>query len=163
MTSTPSFTFFCSYLLVFPLLVRFLFQELSWYPWLLPTLFYGRPPPDYGCAPRAFLDLHSPWCLWSQFPLRCGVGTPWSEHTVPGQCAHYPVAAYTPLGVLVVSVPSEMRCGYSPVGAHTPRSLGILPLLVPIVSAPFEMRCGQSPDRWRGGEETGAVAAGESI
>ena len=29
------------------------------------------------------------------------------------------------------------------------------------LTAPSEMRCAQSPDRWWGGEETGAVAAGE--
>ena len=40
MTSTPSFTFFSSYLLVFPLLVGFLFQEVSCCPQLLPTLFF---------------------------------------------------------------------------------------------------------------------------
>ena len=44
--------------------------------------------------------------------------------------------------------------------AHS-RSLGTLPRVVPVVSAPSEMRCAQSPDRWWGGEETGAVAAGE--
>ena len=38
-TSTLSFTFFYSYLLVFPLLVGFLFQEVSWCSRLLPTLF----------------------------------------------------------------------------------------------------------------------------
>ena len=36
-----------------------------------------------------------------------------------------------------------------------------LPQVVPVVSAPSQMRCAQSPDGWWGGEETGAVAAGE--
>ena len=54
----------------------------------------------------------------------------------------------------VVSVTSEMRC------RHT-HLLGTLPPVVPVVSAPSEMRCVQSPDGWWGGEETGAVAAGE--
>ena len=40
-------------------------------------------------------------------------------------------------------------------------SLGTLPQVVPVISAPSEMRCAQSSDRWRRGEETGAVAAGE--
>ena len=44
--------------------------------------------------------------------------------------------------------------------AHS-RLLGTLPRVVPVVSAPSEMRCAQSPDGWWGGEETGAVAAGE--
>ena len=40
MTSTPSVTFFSSYLCVFPLLVGFVFQEESWWSQLLPTLFF---------------------------------------------------------------------------------------------------------------------------
>ena len=39
-------------------------------PSFYPLLFYGRPSLGYGCACRAFLDLHSPWFLWSQVPLR---------------------------------------------------------------------------------------------
>ena len=61
------------------------------------------------------------------------------------------------------------RCTQCPVRAHTPWSLGTLPQLMPVVSAPSEMRCGHSlvhaysprMGRWLGGEETGAVAAGE--
>ena len=68
--SPPSFTFFSSYLLVFPLLVSFLFQDVSWCSRLLPTLFYGRPSQGYGCACRAFLDSHSPLFLWSHFTPR---------------------------------------------------------------------------------------------
>ena len=41
------------------------------------------------------------------------------------------------------------------------RLLGTLARVVPVVSAPSEIRCAQSPDGWWGGEETGAVAAGE--
>ena len=87
MTSTPSFTFFC-YLLVVPLLVGFLFQDVSWCFQLLPTLFYGRPSPGYGCSCRAFLDSHSPCFLWSQFP-------PNEVWTLPGGCAHSPVEWHT--------------------------------------------------------------------
>ena len=54
-----------------------------------------------------------------------------------------------------------MRFGHSPVDGHTSRSLGTFPGFVPVVSASSEMRCTQSLDGWRGGEETGAVAAGE--
>ena len=66
----PPSPFFSSYLLVFPLLVGFLFQEVSWCSRILPTLFCGRPPLGYECACRAFLNSHSAWCLWSQFPPR---------------------------------------------------------------------------------------------
>ena len=39
--------------------------------------------------------------------------------------------------------------------------MGTLPQVVPVISAPSEIRCGHSPDWWQGGEQTGAVAAGE--
>ena len=39
MASTPSFTFFCYYLFVVPLLVGFLFQQVSWCSQLLPSDF----------------------------------------------------------------------------------------------------------------------------
>ena len=121
MTSTPSFIFSCSYLLVFPLLVGVLFQEVSWCSWLPPTLFYGRPPPGYECVSRAFLDSHSPWCLWSQFPheRRCGHSPvdahhPWWVCTLPGHCAHSLVGAcgLRPLRDEVWTLPS--RCAHSP-------------------------------------------------
>ena len=77
--------------------------------------------------------------------------------------------------VPVVSAPSKIRCGHSLVGAHTPRSLGTLPVAehTPPVGAcslsslRVEVRTllgqlAQSLDGWRGGEETGAVAAGNS-
>ena len=35
-------------------------------PSFYPLFFYGRPSLGYGCVCRAFLDLHSPWFLWSQ-------------------------------------------------------------------------------------------------
>ena len=44
--------------------------------------------------------------------------------------------------------------------AHS-RFLGTLPLVVPVVSAPSKLRCAQTLDGWLGGEETGAIAAGE--
>ena len=42
------------------------------------------------------LDLHSPWFLWSQFTVKCGVDTPDSLGTLSRV-------------VPVVSAPSEMR------------------------------------------------------
>ena len=42
MASTPSFTFFCFYLLVVPFLVGFLFQQVYWFSQLPPTLFCGQ-------------------------------------------------------------------------------------------------------------------------
>ena len=67
-------------------MVGFLFQEVSWCSRFLPTLFYGRPPPGYGCVHVAFLYLHSPWCLGLS-SLRGEVGI------LPHQCAHSPVGA----------------------------------------------------------------------
>ena len=71
------------------------------------------------------------------------------------------VSGHPPPLVPVVSAPSEMRCGHSPVVGHPPWWVGTLPWVVPVVSAPSEMQCAQSPDWWRGGVETGGVAAGE--
>ena len=36
-----------------------------------PTSSGIHPTLGYGCSRGAFLDLHSPWCLWSQVPPRC--------------------------------------------------------------------------------------------
>ena len=58
--------------------------------------FYGRPSLGLGFARRAFLDSHSPWCLWSQFPQRWGADTPRSMRRVPGGCTHFPEAAHAP-------------------------------------------------------------------
>ena len=101
------------------------------------------------------MDSHSSWCLWSQFPPRWRLDTPWSVHTVPGCCTHSLVGAcglssfrdkvrilpggctqtlvgvYTPWLVPVVSVPSKIRWSHSLVGAHTPW-------------------CAHSQDRWVG-------------
>ena len=44
-------------------------------------------------------------CLWSHFPLRLSEDSPWLMITVPGGCAHYPVAVHSPRLVPVVPVP----------------------------------------------------------
>ena len=81
-------------------------------PTFYPLFFYGRPSPGYGCACRAFLDLHSLWCVWSQFPQRWGTDTPRS-------LAHSRSLGTLPWVVLVVSAPSKMRCRHSQVAGHT--------------------------------------------
>ena len=48
MASTPSFTFFCCYLLVVPLLVGFLFQQVSWCSQLPPTCLSCWNDPSLG-------------------------------------------------------------------------------------------------------------------
>ena len=90
MTSTPSFTFFCSYLLVVPLLVGFLLQDIGVQaePSLIPTL-------PGACGLRSLCD---------------------EVLTLPGGCAQSLVGVLTlwSLGTLpwlvpVVLAPSEMR------------------------------------------------------
>ena len=80
-----------------------------------------------------------------------------------------PFAEHPPLGgaCSLSSLRDEVRA-LPGSWAHS-RLLGTLPRVVPVVSAPSEMRCSQSPvdahtpqtGEWPGGEQTGAVAAGE--
>ena len=129
MTSPPSFTFFSSYLLVFPLLVGFLFQEESWCSQLLPTFFsmVGLLWAMGVCAEPS---------LNRTLPGAYGISSLRDEvSTLPGGFAQTPVGGHTPqsLGTLlwlvpIVSAPSKIRCGHSPVDGHTLRSLGTLPV-----------------------------------
>ena len=89
-------------------------------PRFYPLFFYGRPSPGYGCACRSFLDSHSPWFLWSQFPLRWGGDTPWSLGTLPSTWTHSLLLSSLPRVVPVASAPSEMRCVHSHVDGHPP-------------------------------------------
>ena len=87
MTSTPSFTFFC-YLLVFPLLVGFLFQEVSWFSWLLSTLFM------VGLLRATGVHTEPSWS--HTLSCACGLSSLRDEvQTLPGLCAESPVGAHT--------------------------------------------------------------------
>ena len=96
MTSTPSFTFFCSLLLVFPVLVGFLFRKYpgvhSYYLPLLGSI--------YGCKHGAFR-------MWSHFRgahipccLRYGLRSPprWVLSPMTRMCARRPSEVHTPIG-----------------------------------------------------------------
>ena len=121
------------------------------------------------------MGVHAEPSLIHTLPGACGLSSLRDEvQRLPGGWTHSRSLGTLPRLVPVVSAPSEMRCGSSPVDGLTPQSLGTLPghwahswslgtlpRMVPVVSAPSKMRCAQSPDGWCSGEETGAVAAGE--
>ena len=144
MTSILSFTFFCSYLFVVPLLVGFLFQDVSRYSRLLPSFFM------VGLL-RAMVVRADPSLIRTLLGV-CGLSSLQDEvQTLPGQCARSPVGAHTPrsLGtlpwlVLVISASSKMRCRHSLVDAHSPQWVRTLPgrWAHTLVGA-----CGQFPPR----------------
>ena len=89
MTSTPSFTFFSSYLLVFPLLVGFLFQEVSWCSHVLPTFFMvGLLRAMDVCTEPSLIALSLVPVVLVLSEMMCkpslvGGHTPWSLSTLP--------------------------------------------------------------------------------
>ena len=90
MTSTPSFTFFCCYLLVIPLLMGFLFQEESWCSQLLPTLFFVGLLQAMGvCAEPSLIRTLPGVCGLSS--LRDEVQTLLVGGHAPGHWTPYPV------------------------------------------------------------------------
>ena len=89
-------------------------------PSFYPLSFYGRLPPGYG-------KVHTEPSLICTLPGACGLSSLRDEvQTLPGCWAHSRSLGTLPRVVPVVSAPSEMRCGHSPVDGHTPWSLGAL-------------------------------------
>ena len=122
MASPPSFTFFSSYLLVFPLLMGFLFLEVSWCSQLLPTLFFM-------VALLLSMGVRAEPSLIRTLPGACSLSSLRDElQALPGGWAHSLLLGTLPQAVPVVSAPSEMRCRHSPVNEHTPWLLGTLPV-----------------------------------
>ena len=110
MTSTPSFTFFCCYLLLIPLLVGFLFQEESRCSQLLPTLFLM-------VGLLRTVGVHAEPSLIHTLPGPCGLSSLRDEvQTLPGEWSLFQWLGTLPWVVPVVSAPSEMRCAQSPDG-----------------------------------------------
>ena len=93
------------------------------------------------------MGVHVEPSLIRTLPGVCGLSSLRDEvQTLPGRWAYSPVPGHTPggwahswsLGTLprvvpVVSAPSEMRCGHSPVVGHPPWWVGTLPWVVPVV------------------------------
>ena len=84
--------------MVFPLLVGFLFPEVSWCSWFLPSFGLCV----YAHAHGFFLDSHSPWCLWSHVSLSCNL---------PGQCQCWCVG---PTIACFLVIAWGLRCALSP-------------------------------------------------